>query len=66
MNHRTCAGSAHSKIRNTKDERRKAGIPNDEDRMKNDEEMTKDGTGIDRARRRKTKADTENNRVEGE
>jgi hypothetical protein len=34
--------------------------------MKNEEETTKGGTGIDRARRRKTKADTENNRVEGE
>ena len=57
---------AHSKIRNTKDKRRKGDIPNDEDRMRNDEEMTKDGTGIERARRRKTKADTENDRVEGE
>jgi hypothetical protein len=34
--------------------------------MKDEEEMTKDGTGIDKARRRKTKANTESNRVEGE
>jgi hypothetical protein len=47
----------------------KVGIPgrikrrrHTKDRMKNEEEVTKDGTGIDRARRRKTKADTENNR----
>ena len=30
--------------------------------MKDEEEMTKNGTGIDRARRRKKKADTENRR----
>ena len=32
--------------------------------MKDEEEMTKNGTGIDRARRRKKKADTENRRRE--